>query len=120
MCRAIEAAYRIDEVKDIRDKAVALEAYAKQAMNVEAEEHAHQIRLRAERRAGQLLREMKESGERTGKGQPKVMSSAATLKDLGIIRDQSSKWQRLTDMPKADFEAALTGNGKVSTNGLVK
>jgi hypothetical protein len=29
-----------------------------QAMNVEAEEHARQVRLRVERRAGELLREM--------------------------------------------------------------
>jgi hypothetical protein len=55
MCRAIDAAYEIDEVKDIRDKALALEVYAQQARNFEAEQRAGQVRVRAERRAGQLL-----------------------------------------------------------------
>ena len=53
MCRAIDAAYEVDEAKDIRDKAVALEAYFQQAKNVEAERRACEIRLRAERKAGQ-------------------------------------------------------------------
>ena len=53
-------------MKDIRDKAVALEAYAKQALNFEAEERAHEIRLRAGRRAGELLRrDMKELASET-------------------------------------------------------
>ena len=61
MCKAIEAAYKVDEVKDIRDKAAALEAYAKQAMNVEAERQACEIRLRAERKAGQLLKQIEKA-----------------------------------------------------------
>ena len=52
MCRAIDAAYKVDEVKDIHDKAVALEIYARQAHNTEAEMQACEIRLRAERKAG--------------------------------------------------------------------
>jgi hypothetical protein len=49
MCRAITAAYEIDEVKDIRDKARAYEIYYRQAQNREAERQASDIRLRAER-----------------------------------------------------------------------
>jgi hypothetical protein len=57
MCRAIAAAYAVDEVKDIRDKALALEVYARQAQNVRAEWQAHQVRKRAERKGGELLAE---------------------------------------------------------------
>ena len=33
MCRAITECHKIDEVKDIRDRAKAFEVYAKEAMN---------------------------------------------------------------------------------------
>jgi hypothetical protein len=64
MCRAISACVSVDEVKDIRDKARALEVYAQQARNLEAERKAVEVRIRAERRAGQLLYEMKQNGQR--------------------------------------------------------
>jgi hypothetical protein len=52
MCAAIAAAYEVDEVKEIRDRAVALQAYAYQARNFEAEHRCCEVRLRAERKAG--------------------------------------------------------------------
>jgi hypothetical protein len=58
MCQSIAAAYEVDEVKDIRDRAAALEHYARQAHNIEAERQCCEIRLRAERKAGQLLAAM--------------------------------------------------------------
>ncbi len=59
MCSAIAECHRVDEVKEIRDRAVAFQVYAKQALNVEAERQAAKVRVRAERRAGEMLKEMK-------------------------------------------------------------
>lgn len=56
MVRAISECERVDEAKEIRDKAIALEAYYRQARNLEAERKAANVRLRAERRAGELLK----------------------------------------------------------------
>ena len=47
MCRAIDAAFEVDEVKEIRDQALAFEVYSRQARNIEAERRACEIRLRA-------------------------------------------------------------------------
>ncbi len=67
-----------------------------------------EIGLRAERKAGLLLREMEKAkgtrGNPGGRGAPIVQSSdtAAQLKALeqhGITRDQSSRWQKLAEVP---------------------
>jgi hypothetical protein len=89
MCSAIDAAYKVDEVKEIRDQAVALEHYARQAKNTEAERRACEIRLRAERKAGQLLKKT------VKRGQPsKERSGGPTLKSSGISKEQSSNWPK--------------------------
>jgi hypothetical protein len=122
MCTAIAACEQVDEVKEIRDRARAFECYAKQALNIEAERKAGEIRLRAERRAGQLLTEMKQKGERQDRGGNRKMSERATstLPELGVTRDQSSQWQQLAKLPEAAFEAELTKPGpKPTAQGLL-
>ena len=48
----------VDQVKSYRDKAVAIEAYAKQACDYELEQHAARARIRAERLCGEMLLDM--------------------------------------------------------------
>jgi len=120
MCRAIAEAHAVDEVKDIRDKALALEVYARQAHNTDAETKACEIRLRAERRVGQLLQEREKAKGGRPTGNP---SQAATgfepLADMGISRTQSSRWQKLASIPDRDFDASFATTNKPSTAGII-
>jgi hypothetical protein len=120
MCKAIQAAHDIDEVKEIHDKARAIEIYGRQAKNKKAERQAREIRLRAERRAGQLLREIqKAKGGRPIQNQSHDATSfPLTLSKLNISKTQSSRWQQLADVPEAVFEAAVAG-GDATTTGIV-
>jgi|SRR5580765_2025667 len=124
MCKAIEACHSVDEVKQIRDKALALAKYAEQAKNTEAERKATEIRLRAERKAGELLSGMKQTGSRVsdnGSNRGVAQDDTPTLSDLGISRDQSSKWQQLAAVPDHQFESALRDPAaKPSTKGIIR
>jgi hypothetical protein len=55
-CAAVAAAKSTDEAKNWRDRAEAMRAYAHQSKNRQLEIDAAEIRIRAERRLGQLLR----------------------------------------------------------------
>lgn len=134
MCSAITECHRLDEVKDIRDKARALEMYARQAKNLEAERKACEIRLRAERRSGELLRELARAesskggntGGATGSNQyvkravpndatPPKSDYAAALESTSLSRQTAHRYQQLADIPKEDFEAALAEPQKCPT-----
>jgi hypothetical protein len=94
----------------------------RQLKNTDAERQACEIRLRAERKAGQLLTKMKVTGERANeRGSNKVSSGATpTLDDLGISRQQSSQWQRLGALSQAEFDEAIGTNEMPSTKGILR
>jgi hypothetical protein len=66
-CKALAEANAVDEVKQIRDVAEAMRAYARQAQNKQLEADAWEIRIRAERRIGELIAEQKAT---VGLGKP--------------------------------------------------
>jgi hypothetical protein len=128
MCRAISEAYRVDEVKDIRDKAVALETYSRQAHNVEAERQACEIRLRAERKAGALSKTLEKSngGSRTHKSTRATMArveptKAEQLHAAGISPRQAKQWEKLATVPQRLFDEQLADRTQMpTTNGIIR
>jgi hypothetical protein len=127
--KALAEAKRVDECKDIRDKAMAMQVYAKQAKDRELIENATDIRMRAEIKAGELLREIQKNkgarGAGPGRGKKAVASCdrlldpTPKLSDHGISKTQSSRWQRLAAMPEAQREAAIK-NAKHRANAAVE
>ena len=124
MIHAIQLCEEIDEVKDIRDKARALELYAQQAMNTDAERKACGVRLRAEKECGKRSAAMnKSSGTRTDLSTTggEVDTKESQLKRAGISTQQASKWERLAQVPDDEFERALADpDKKPSTASLIR
>jgi N6-adenosine-specific RNA methylase IME4 len=108
--REIIDAGDLTHVKDIRAKAASLEAYAHEARDSELMDHAVGVRLMAERKAGSLLAEMAERGERAVSGDNQHGHSAGevpTLRDLGVTPKQSHFWQKLATLDDEAFTERL-------------
>ena len=134
---ALQQAVAVDEVKDIRDKAQAMAAYAKQAKDTELVQWATEIKVRAERKAGQMLAEL---GLKSGNPELSVKNAnpsqtwppqwshdatiGKTLPELGISKTQSSRWQKLASVPEEQFEQAVAAAkevaGEVTTAAMLR
>jgi hypothetical protein len=120
--RMLDEAESLEEIKSIRDKAEAARNYVKAAkLGLELQNCAAEVKLRAERKAGGLLRSLRlRGGDRKSKGH------AAPLKlgDLGISRDQSKRWQHVASVSEPDFSAYLremTERGReITSAGLLR
>jgi hypothetical protein len=114
--RALAEARGIDDVKDIRDRAEAIRNYLKQRDgSEEAMLHASELKLRAERRLGELL------ADTVRPGNPQL-SNGSTIGKLpdGITRDNSSRWQKIAALPEEAFEQYIADGwdrGEITTAG---
>jgi N6-adenosine-specific RNA methylase IME4 len=118
---ALTEARTLDEVKAVTDKATAIKEYARRAKNRQLEIDAAEIRIRAERRYGELLAEIKQTtGLNAGsRGQLRGRSASGgfsttppedrrpTLADLGADKKLSARSQRLAEVPPKAFERAV-------------
>jgi len=103
--RELQLATNVDEVKDLRDKAEALRLYMKQAgESLWMQNQCAEIKVRAERRAGELLKATVKPGN-------PQLSHDVTIKTLpdGISRKQSSRWQAWECLPTHQAEGVVTG-----------
>lgn len=105
--RLLASTTDLSEVKAIRDKAEAVRKYRQvSGESMKAQNHAAEIRLMAERRAGELLTVMEKSqGGRPTKTSSTV--SVVSLADMGVSHKQSSRWQTLARVPEHLFAARI-------------
>lgn len=108
----------LEDAKSLRDKTEALRVYAKQQKaSEEIERRIVVVRLRVERRIGELLDKAVRAGN------PQLSNDTTIgLADVGISRDQSSRWQTVARLPDDDFEQFIetAPTKQLSTNSLIK
>ena len=128
-CRAIAAARRIDEARAIRSKAEALRVYARQAKNRQLEIDAAEIRIRAERRVGELIQNQRASVGLAVGGRPYQSTRFSgnpvrkpTLAEVGVDKRLAHRARKLAEMPSDVFEDHLSrwrddaqADGRVTT-----
>lgn len=122
---ALSAAVEVDEVKDIRDKAEAMAAYARQAKDTEMVKWATEIKVRAERKAGQMLAEMpKNPGTLQNSSRSHDATTTKTLYEMGITKSDSSRWQKLAAVSESQFDQAIEAAreiaGEVTTAAMLR
>lgn len=111
----------IDEAKDIADKAEALRVYYRKAgESHEAQNAAAIVKLEAERRVGELL------AKNLARGRPKKKGDTMSplMRDLGIAKKQSSRFQKLASIPVKLHDKyvkdTVESGGEVTTAGAMK
>jgi len=102
----------VDETRKLKNQAQTLQKWFHLAKDDANEICCSRVRVRAERKGGQILRTMGESGGRQRRGGNRVSKVAPRdiapkLADLGISRDDASRAMQLAALTDEQFEAYL-------------
>lgn len=108
--KAVAACESLDECKDWADRAAALASYYRQSKDIAMEESARRIRLRAKRRVGELLLQLKGAAPRGARGRIKAggrTQRTAAARAVGLSETQTRNVVRIARIPAATAEAAI-------------
>ena len=72
-------------------------------MGLEMQNNAAEIKLRAERRAGEMLGQMEKAKGAAEKGWKTQRHAVTTLSEIGIQKKQSERWQSIAAMPEKEI-----------------
>lgn len=131
---ALEEAETLPEITTLIDRAEVVRLIARRAkLSLDAQNDWAEYKLDAERKAGQMLKEMEprrgvrpadKSPEVTNNKSPEVTNTPPRLEDLGVSRMQSHKWQMLAELPEEEFEdykaGARSGDKEITQAGALK
>jgi hypothetical protein len=103
---------RVDEAKDIADKAEALRVYARQAHDVEAETLMAEVKLRAIRRIGEISLTLDKAPHGPGRGHKRCPGSGTpfkreTLKKARLSKSRVHRADMVSRIPLEDFERPI-------------
>lgn len=100
--QALAQAKTIEDFKDVRDvgEAAIRLAKSRRDVGIEALLEAQEIVRRAERQLGAMLPEI--TG---GSGRKKTDAMSVLVEDLNLTHKQSSRFQKIAQLPEDDFEA---------------
>jgi N6-adenosine-specific RNA methylase IME4 len=113
--QALQKAKTIDEVEVVIDMAERLLLYLKQSNeSLEIQNDAAEIKLRAERRAGEMLDQGAQQGDRKPTAgrpkkwdQPDPIFSPPTLKEIGWTKGRAMRLRHLARIPEDKFEETI-------------
>jgi N6-adenosine-specific RNA methylase IME4 len=99
----------IDDASQLIDLAEAARVYAKQiGLGLEAQNHAAEIKIRAQRKAGEILEKMdKNKGAATPFQGERALPP--TYEEMDISYKDAHVWQTISKMPVDEFEETISG-----------
>jgi N6-adenosine-specific RNA methylase IME4 len=100
--QALAECVRIDEAAEIRDKAAALAAYARQRDDKELESWIAEIKCRAVVRIGALSRELDRSQGARTELLPSTRTKSKALTDAGISTSSAHEYEQLAEADAAE------------------
>lgn len=109
--RMLDAANTIEEIIPLINLAETARQWAKRVKaGLESQNRAAEFKLRAERKAGQVLRMMDKAEGQLLRGNTMLpREDIPTYAELGIEKMQASRWQYIYDLPAVEFDAYIKG-----------